>query len=295
MEEVEGDTKFSAAARQLQNDWRIKNNYPIGTYKNKKGEKIELGNYVEEKYAFENGVNFLTNNIRKVVETTLANKEIGAVITKPRLYTNLLSSQPLAFNLFAELSLDYELATIFFDKLFPNRIEKVTNIIFEHSPGRGDVKFTNDSSAFDVFIEYSKGDILGFIGIEVKYSESLNDSPSSHKSRYEEIANSSKLFRKDSLNSLMQKPLQQIWRDHLLSIVTKQVYKEGFFVFLFPKGNSQCQNGVNNYIKHLISDKEEETGFYPRYLEDIIQHLGQQIQQDWTKELALRYLGNGIV
>jgi hypothetical protein len=93
----------------------------------------------------------------------------------------LLSSQPLAFNLFDELKRNGTLATKVFKELYPNlEIERIENIVFEHSPGRKDLKYTGDSSAFDVFIEYStKSEKLSFLGIEVKYAEHLKDKPTS--------------------------------------------------------------------------------------------------------------------
>jgi len=304
---VKGETEFSAFARQLQDDWRVKNDFPIGTYKNPRGEIVELGNYVEKKYAFEKGVNFLSPKIREVVTTALANKEEGAKIARTRLYTNLLSSQPLAFNLFAELSLDNKLATKFFKEQFPNRIEHVTKIIFEHSDGRGDCDYTCDHSAFDVFVEFKPiNGKSGFIGIEVKYAESLNDAPSSHKPRYEYLTNTSGLFIQDSISSLKRKPIQQIWRDHLLSIShlthKNKKYDDGFFLYLFPKQNTACKDGVRKYIEQFISfnnttkkHDEKVTGFYIRYMEDFMLSLRQLNQDEWTMKLLLRYFGDSIL
>lgn len=49
---------------------------------------------------------------------------------------------------------------------------EVTRIEFEHSPSRSDPRFTNDRSAFDVFVEYKRASgKSGFLGIEVKYHE----------------------------------------------------------------------------------------------------------------------------
>jgi hypothetical protein len=100
----------------------------------------------------------------------------------------------------------------------------------------------------------------------------------------------------------MQRPIQQIWRDHLLSIAhlkhKKENYTEGFFVFLFPKKNIDCQSAVDLYIRQFksfdpiaLKHNEKETGFYIRYLDDFISKLRQLNQDNWTKELIDRYLG----
>lgn len=303
---VKGDTEFAEFARQLQNDWRVKKGFQIGSYKNTKGELIELGNYIEKKSAFKNGLNFLSLTILEVVNSSLRNKEHGAKIEKTRLFTNLLSSQPLAYNLFAELANDTVLASRFFSDLFPDRISEVTGIIFEHSSGRGDCKYTCDHSAFDVFVTYkSICNRPGFIGIEVKYSENLKDAPSKHKPRYEELTLKSKLFREGSIAILKHRPVQQIWRDHLLSIAhlthENEGFDEGFFIYLFPKKNKECQLAVNKYVSLFESYdaeskkyNERQTGFYIRYLDDFIISLNQMVRKEWTWELIERYLGADI-
>lgn len=300
---VKGDTEFAAYARQLQNNWRVKKGFQIGSYKNSKGERIELGNYIEEKSAFKDGSNFLTPTILEVVNGSLRNKEHGAKIEKTRLFTNLLSSQPLAFNLFAELAVDTSLATRFFNNLFPDRVSEVTGIIFEHSSGRGDCKYTCDHSAFDVFVTYkSITNRPGFIGIEVKYSENLKDLPSTHKLRYEVLTLRSNIFRTGSIDILKHRPVQQIWRDHLLSIAhlthEKEGFDEGFFIYLFPKKNKECQLAVNKYVSLFESYDadtkkydEQQTGFYIRYLGEFIHSLNQLVGKEWTSELIERYLG----
>ena len=83
---IKGDTEFATLARNLQDRWRIKKNFPIGTYKNAKGELIPLGNYIERTFALRTGANFLTPRIFEVVIETLANRELGAKIEKTRLF-----------------------------------------------------------------------------------------------------------------------------------------------------------------------------------------------------------------
>jgi len=283
------DSAFSANARLLQSRWRDNKGYPFKQY----------GNFLDIDFAIKTKSNFLTDNIKQLVTVQIADsKSKGKLISEPRIWNNLLSSQPLCFNLFGELHYDMNLATSYFKKLFPDRIDKVLAVDFEHSPGRRDARFTGDRSAFDVFVEYSKGNKRGFIGIEVKYAESLKEETKdkaksifeSHKNKYIELTTSD-YFKSDSIDSLCKAPVSQIWRDHLLSISMKPIYDEGFFVFLFPADNVQCQNGVDEYKRLLVSDNEVQTGFYPRHLEDFIETLVEILLTDWTNELKGRYLG----
>jgi hypothetical protein len=284
------DTDFSAYARLLQSKWREKMGYPR--------PESKLGNYIETEFAKKSRANFLTEKIRELVTQEVANvKKNGGLIGEPRIWNNLLSSQPLCFNLFGELSNDeFDLATKLFKKLFPDRIDEVTAIKFEYSPGRGNPKYIGDHSAFDVFIEYNHGRNKGFIGIEVKYAESLKEETKekankNFKEQYATLTNSCGLFKPNSVEFLRQPPLSQIWRDHLLSVATKQDYDEGFFVFLYPSKNHFCQKGIERYKEYLAFENESQNGFYPRFLEDFIGALTSISDDCWVEELKLRYLG----
>ena len=284
------DSDFSAYARLLQSKWRQKHGYPKG----------KLGNYLELDFAKSNKTNYLTDKIKNLVQYEVyAQKNEGKFISEPRIWDNLLSSQPLCFNLFGELHFDLKLATKYFSRLFPTRVKQVTAVKFEYSPGRGHINYTGDHSAFDVFIEYNSHDgKRGFIGIEVKYAEDLKDVKKTteatflkHRDDYLRIASESKLFKPNSTEVLRYAPLQQIWRDHLLSITTLKDYGEGCFVFLFPSQNKECQNAVAGYQQQLNDGKEEITGFLPRFLEDFINTLHALHPKEWASELKERYLG----
>jgi hypothetical protein len=307
---VENDSDFSAFARLLQSKWREEKEFPIGKYKQpyqdngkRKYREQILGNLIKKEYAFTkdktNGKrpNFLTANITEVVDYALKNKEKGAKIEKNRLFCNLLSSQPMAFNLFAELSLDKKLATTVFNKIYPEKVKNVEKIVFEHSDGRGDLEYTGDHSAFDVFIEYkTKNEQNGFIGIEVKYAENLKDKPSTHKSRYQELSINTGIFRQNSFEALKSKPIQQIWRDHLLSIAhlkhKNKKYQEGFFVYLFPEKNTECEEAVKKYREQLITTDEEKTGFYILHLEKFVDIIINTKPLDWIHIFKKRYIGH---
>ena len=92
----------------MQSKWRENHNFPIG--KSIRGNYY--GNYLEEAFAYETRNNFLTENIRNLVENEIKKSKItGALIDRNRMYCNLLSSQPLCFNLFGELKYNLDIAT----------------------------------------------------------------------------------------------------------------------------------------------------------------------------------------
>jgi hypothetical protein len=275
---------FSSKARLLQSIWRTEKGFEFEKY----------GNFLKLDFAKQTGRNYLTESIFEIVKYEVENaKRQGKVISEPRIWNNLLSSQPLAFNLFGELKLNGTIATEVFKELYPNLgIERIENIEFEHSPGRKDLKYTGDSSAFDVFIEYStKSEKLSFLGIEVKYAEHLKDTPSSHKERYEEISKESGFFDLSQLKKLKEKPIQQIWRDHLLTLslfVSNNDYLRGDFIYLFPSENKECVNGITKYEQFFLPNKENY--FKPLTIEKFIGVLKKKSPEKWINEFEDRYL-----
>ena len=308
------DSEFAREARLLQSKWRVEKGYPIGTT----ASGSPMGNYIERTYAEKHKVNLLTDNIRKIAGIELEEaKKTGALIQEDRLWGNMLSSQPLCFNLFGEMHFDLDLATAFFKESFPSSgIARITAVRFEQSPGRGDKKLTGDHSAFDVFVEYdsTKGR-KGFIGIEVKYAETLREGADkaektflNHKDEYIRISRNavvntaifgtymSPVFEMDKIEEMAHSPKFQIWRDHLLalSILQNGLYDEGFFLMLYPFRNKECRAGVTEYINALnlsIGNWESHRCFYSRDISEFIERLHDMVNKPWSRELVKRYLG----
>lgn len=283
---VPADNAFQARARVLQALWREKHGFPVGLHRGK-----PLGSRIESAFARDTLANFLTDNIRAVVRHAVlgAGRSKDQLIQEERLFSNMLSSQPLCFNLFGELAHDLKLATRVFRELAPERVARVVEISFEHSPGRGDLRFTGDRSAFDVFVKYvSPAGRSGFLGIEVKYHEGLGDAAASHRPRYDEVADAMGCFVRDRA-ALRASPLQQIWRDHLLAgqLVRAGVgFDEGAFVFLAPEGNVTCRRAVEKYRKQLVGDSL----FISWTLEELVSALhGAGADAQWVDDLELRY------
>ncbi len=177
---IASDNEFQREARLRQTLWRMKKGLPIGEHRGR-----QLGSRLAMPFAEESLANYLTHNIRDVVRAEV--KKTQKLYQAPRIYNDLLSSQPLCFNLFGELQLDLDLATEVFGHLLGEAV-RVKGIAFEHSPGRGDSTFTGDRSAFDVYVTYEANGRKGFLGIEVKYVEDLGVKEARHRSRYDEIA-----------------------------------------------------------------------------------------------------------
>lgn len=290
------DNEFTSYCRYLQSKWRESKNYPMDS-------SNRYGNYIDLEFSKNTKNNFLTEKIKEIVTNEVRNShKSGKLISEPRIWNNLLSSQPLAFNLFGELHSDTKLSTQFFQNLFPSIIEKIIKIDFEYSPGRRNKKYTGDRSAFDVFVEYESKDSRkkGFLGIEVKYTETLAEESKKesekiferHKSRYLEITNQLNIYKDASLEKLKVPPLSQIWRDHLLAISLIQDYDEGYFVFLSPEKNTNCEISLDKYQSFFKSEISQDNLFLRLTLEDCIKSLEKITNAEWVTEFKTRYIGN---
>ena len=91
------------------------------------------------------------------------------MIQQKRLRRNLLSSQPLCFNLFGYLGEHPATLLPWVRQLSPDA-EEVVDVALEWAPTDNAL----GGSAFDAFVEYTlPGRRRGFIGIECKYAENL--------------------------------------------------------------------------------------------------------------------------
>jgi hypothetical protein len=242
-------------------------------------------------WAKETLANYLTETIRDVVREEVIDAEPGRgrLFGEPRIYNNLLSSQPLCFNLFGELQRDVDLASLVIRELTDGRVEEITEVRFEYSPGRGDDRYTGDRSAFDVFLETTTADGgKGFVGIEVKYHENLQDPVANHRARYDEVADLMGCFSPQEREALKERPLQQIWRDHLLAgaLLDVEDYDDGFFVFLHAGRNTYCTDAVAAYQALL----DDQSSFVPWTLTQVHDALADHSSAEWLDLFRDRYL-----
>lgn len=281
---VPSDNDFQRETRLRQGLWREKEGLPIGDHRGR-----PLGSRLAMPFALETLANYLTENIKGVVRAEVQKTE--KLYRAPRIYDDLLSSQPLCFNLFGELHLDLDLASKAFQRLLGQPVT-VTGIEFEHSPGRGDPRFTADGSALDVFVSYDVGGTRGFIGIEVKYAENLDVDEARHRARYDQIARQMNIFVPSSLPTLRVRPLEQFWRDHLLacSLVLDDAsgFDHGAFGVLYPSGNKIVESAVTRYRSCLL----DAATFTSWTLEQVLLALDDAGAGAWATEVRRRYLGS---
>jgi len=290
------DTRFRAAARLLQSLWRERRNLAPGHYVDRSGSRRRVGSMLSISDA-QSGANFMHSDIFGQVRCDLAYREPGALIDQERMFGNLLSSMPLAFNLLVPLKKDKALARRVFAKLAPNVAKRVAHLQFEHSPGRGDPTFTADGTAFDAFVSSIGPDgRKTFIAIEVKYSEGMTEPEPRLRPRYDELSRVSGLYAEPDSDALRRNPLQQFWRQHMLAqaMVDCGLYDSGVFMLIAPRQNRDVQRAARRY-ESCLATADDKVSFVTVELESAIEAVRAAGAADHAEALHERYCNFGPV
>jgi len=246
----------------------------------------------------ERGLNFYSGfNIFKSV------KERYRYSRKP-LYCNLLRSEHIPFNFFIPLDKDKEFGKKVFNEILGGIIDQIISIKIEH-PDKTPTKYLEDKTSFDTFIEYRHNDgTLGFLGIEVKYTE--KSYPYSGKTEKDKMENTNSIYYRMSeessvflkLDGLRKDEYRQIWRNHLLGesilIIDKPKYNHFHSLTFYPLGNTHFTDVISEYKEYLRPEfKGRVQGvIYEQFFEICRKHLPNEEFGKWLDYLEGRYLIN---
>lgn len=292
---VGSDRPWQRRLRLLQALWREEQGLPIGVHPRGGADARPLGSRLALPHAERHLSNFLTPTIRDVVRAELVAAAVSdeeKVLALPQLHTDLLASQALAFNLFGELKADLDTASVWARHLWPDRVQQVTRIEFQHAPQLDARHRLDGHSAFDVHLEHTvPGGRAGFIGFTVTYHENLEVAPVRNQPKAEEVARASGLFVDGSLPALREPPLQQVWFDHLLALAVLQADTDrwagnGLLVFLHPVANTASYRVVDAYRRRLLGSRT----FQRTSLEEVVAALQLTSGAPWVDAFHHRYL-----
>lgn len=280
---VKSDSQWQRRLRMGQAWWRQQHGYAMGAFLAPDGNRIPLGNMVDGQAA-EDGANFISDQAFAVARATVADKG-DALINEERLWGNLLSSQPLAFNCFAGFAQQPNSFGPIVAAITNGAMVEVSRVCFEYSPGRGEARYTGDWSAYDVYVEGRTADGKpAFLGIEVKYHEDLQGRPARITGRHCELAG--ELFGRAVAadDPCFRPPQEQLTRDRLLVYAHSKAddFDRAWFVLLAPESNEACQAALAAW--------KNDPGCIALTLEDFIDLLDQNIQEKWPPLLRERYL-----
>lgn len=224
---LEDDTPWCRGLRWLQGWWRTNRlDAPPGPHAVSKPDGLVNSTLpAEERFKRSN---FLTDSAANAADNRLAQTGSGGIVNEDRLRRNLLSSQPLCFNLFGHFQRQPD-ALLWWVRSIGCDAEEITRIEVEWAPPREE--HFDGGSAFDAFVEYRRPDEqLGFVGVECKYAEHLPKSDvKSVREPYLEFTRSSGHWLKGAEKRLDTQGLRQFWLNTLLaqSLADTDTYAEG--------------------------------------------------------------------
>jgi hypothetical protein len=236
------------------------------------------------------GKNFLTPATEKAVKATIAARgpRSAGLLNQDRLFNNLLSSQPLAFNFFGELQQDLSLAKKVFAALIPG-LEEVTAVLFEYAPTPKE-NYTGDNSAFDVALEIRVGGQTGLLGLECKYTDSFS-AREYDTDKYRSVFNDSAAFA-DPYPSYTASAFNQLFRNQLIAEALKQNKKYPFCLtglFCFDGDEAALQTGEEFQSKLHEGQQQFKIIRYSDFIAIAQQQSLTWQQREWTMLLWARY------
>jgi len=226
------DGDFTTRAAILQSYYRAtKNencglgnqNIVIGKHKNGKTKiksvKQEYGHLVSGGES--RNINFYFQKTFKYAQDRVINKKPDETIKADRLFNNLLSSMPMAFNLFHPLMLIEQKYPDSLNKMIRNAFPKLpiynmTEILVEFIPVPIDI-YIGDKTAMDAAILFQdrKGNKY-IIAIETKYTDKLGQNKAKDNTLKVEIAKTLNMFTPNGIRFISQ-GCTQIYRNFLLT------------------------------------------------------------------------------
>jgi len=259
---VESDDKFTRKARLLQSIRRDQTGAEPGYVENK-GVRTYHGNLAID--GLKVNRNFLSDAIYAEAKRRVDNKDQNETIEKKRLFCNLLSSQPMAFNLFCPL-IDLiqttdgkgKLAEVVRELLDPTNqlhITAIYKIGIEFIPAYSN-KCLNDKTAMDAYMLFETFEgKKGIIAIETKYTDHLGSNeakkwlPGLQATQKEGI---SCLFTPEAHLQIEARriKLTQVFRNFLLAecvrLYDQEHLDESLSIILAPKDNNSNQKDIKS-------------------------------------------------
>lgn len=212
----------------------------------------------------------------------LATERRPGLIQLDRLHWNLLSSQPLCFNLLGHLSADPSALLGWVRSLEPD-VETVDDVRLEWAPLAGNT----GRSAFDAFVTYTRTNgTLGFVGIECKYAENLSKAqPKPAPDKYKtETARGP--WRKGAETRLDRPRLRQFWYNQLLTqrVLSSGDFTSGIGVVVACRDDAPARDVVEAISAELVDPNSLRFSS----INDIVDAVADD--EAWRRDFTERYL-----
>ncbi|MBK9733199.1 MAG: hypothetical protein IPO83_18245 [Chitinophagaceae bacterium] len=316
-----GDNLFTRRTRLLQSYYRVEKlkekEFGIGPNKNSvhkiKDDLGELAGETRPSYygnMLVNGVrtgrNFIYPETFQYAGNRLEKKMKEETIDAYRLFNNMLSSMPLAFNLFHPLMMikekyPKELNRMIQDAFPALPVYEVMDIKIEFVPTPIN-DYTNDKSAMDAAIIFKdENENKHLLAIEVKYTDSLGTNKASDNALKCKTAEDLVQFTDDGLETI-KGGCSQIYRNYLLAEKYAKVQKwmnedgqiNSYSIILAPKDHPSTQREIDSlkkFLKPQFQYKIEKSDL-ELFIETLSLNCPDEFKE-WLSEFNDRYLNFG--
>ena len=251
------DNAFTRKARLLQSMYRVEIGEEEGVgptrfSRRKYGNMINGGEI--------SGKNFLMKETFEYAKYRVKNRKENETIDEFRLFNNLLSSMPMAFNLFYPLMLllkqEPAIVTPAIKTVFKQcPIFEVTEIGLEFIPTPIE-KYTKDKSAMDAYIKFRNDEGHEYIiAIETKYTDVLGVNEARNCKDQKQMLIDTGLFdaKFEKLLTEGKVKLTQIYRNLLLTERYRMVeeLQDSYSVVVSPKEHPSTEEEIKSVTKFL--------------------------------------------
>lgn len=295
------DNSFTAKARKLQSLWRVQNGLEIGigperNSVDKNGQPSYYGNMIKDGES--NGRNFFYPETFAYAQWRVKTKLKEETINDYRLFNNLMSSMPMAFNLFHPLMMLHVQNPAAVDRMIQNAfsdlpIYKINEIGLEFIPTPIE-HYTNDKSAMDAFISFfDKEGGEHIIAIETKYTDSLGTNKAKDDTLKIQFAIESGLFTLEGITHIKTN-CTQIYRNFLLTEKFRVVngLKDSYSIILAPENHPSTDKEIAS-LNVFLKEEYKELKLNKFSLESFIKKLKENCPVeylDWLEWFEDRYL-----
>jgi hypothetical protein len=255
---------------------------------------VPLGNYLAWSDA-ELGLNFLNPSIFCAARERMRSE--GA-LDEYRLLANLLSSQPMCFNLFGPLTSDLGLARELLDALLPEGVSEVLSVNLEYAPAPRE-EYLGDRTAFDAFFDYlDRAGVHRFVGIETKLTEPFSPQRygRDHRPAYDQLTKASDSpWVDDVADRVYDVRWNQLWRNQLLVEATRKHLSQlhgahGRLVVIRHQGDNRCAETISQYRKLLEAPDDSFLDLPLDVLVDAWLPLVTGTNAEWLNDFRTRYV-----
>lgn len=243
-------------------------------------------------------LNFLSDQAWKAFDSWASDG--AGLVGGDRAQRNLMSSQPLAFNLFGPF-IDEPGPLVPWLRTVDPDASDVEELRLEWAPPARET--FGGGSAFDVFVAYSAGAERRMLGIECKYAENLSKTsiksilrhrytegrragqrPPSYE-HYQSYTEDSGLWKPQAAQHLDVAPLRQFWLNSLLAQRVAEVrgFEFGTSVVLACQHDLAAWSATRDVRAHLVDPAGLRWYSYEALL-------GTLRDQAWAPEFVRRYL-----